>query len=404
MIGKYGMTVGGIALLGALTPCPARPLAIEVGVRAAPAVPVPVAAPLPQAAAPLLPPPTHGVYRANGPQERGFSVQVCRVGPWAEGAQYLAFLLPASWPAGRQRLEVDLAFVSPDVPGFRFEEAKGKYLRVFEGDRPVLTYNSGMMLVQGVPEDRGRSCYLHPLYGLDGEVLSGDFEPDHYHHRGVFWAWPRMKAGERGFSLWDLRGGQQRFEQWLGREAGPVCAVFGVRNGWYVGEERVAVETLWLRTWRTGQTGRAIDVQLTWEATSGPIEILGQVEKGYGGFNVRFGPRQDTVLTTPEGPQQDSNLLRFAWADLSARFGGAPETSGAAVLVDVGNPGFPNGWTLRNYGFLGVAWPGLEPYLLEPGKPLTVRYRLWAHRGDAQAGRVADAYTAFAHPPAVTVR
>ncbi|MFQ6132771.1 MAG: DUF6807 family protein, partial [Armatimonadota bacterium] len=288
-------------------------------------------------------------------------------------------------------------------PFLSLQEAEEKHLHISEGDQPALTYNFGMMLPEGVPEDRRRACYIHPLYGLDGEQISGDFERDHYHHRGVFWAWPRMEVGGRAFSLWDLRVAQQRFEKWLGREAGPVCAVFGVQNGWYMGGDRIAGETLWVRVWRAGDLGRAIDVHLTFAATDRPIEILGQTGKGYGGFNLRFGPREDTVLTSPEGRERDGNLKPLPWADLSARFEGADDVSGAAVFVDSRNPGFPNGWTLRHYGFLGVAWPGLEPYTLEPAKPLTVRYRLWVHRGDAEAGRVAEAYSVFAQPPTVTL-
>jgi sugar/nucleoside kinase (ribokinase family) len=36
-----------------------------------------------------------------------------------------------------------------------------------------------MVLPEGVPEDRRRSCYIHPIYGLDGQVLTDDFPKDH---------------------------------------------------------------------------------------------------------------------------------------------------------------------------------------------------------------------------------
>ena len=38
-----------------------------------------------------------------------------------------------------------------------------------------------------------RSNYIHPLYGVEGEMLTRDW-PDgaHPHHRGIFWAWPEV--------------------------------------------------------------------------------------------------------------------------------------------------------------------------------------------------------------------
>jgi hypothetical protein len=33
----------------------------------------------------------------------------------------------------------------------------------------------------------------------------------------------------------------------------------------------------------------------------------------------------------------------------------------------------------------------MEKYTLEPGKPVTLKYRLWIHRGDAAQGKVAEA-------------
>ena len=77
-------------------------------------------------------------------------------------------------------------------PGVRFADVNDKSLGLWEGDRPVLVYNHGVISRTNVPADRARSSYVHPLYGLEGEVLTDDFPVDHFHHRGLFWAWPRM--------------------------------------------------------------------------------------------------------------------------------------------------------------------------------------------------------------------
>ncbi len=285
---------------------------------------------------------------------------------------------------------------------FRFIETEDKFLTLYEKGKPVLVYNYGMIGHEGAPEQMTRSSYIHPLYGLDGEILSDDFPKDHYHHRGLYWAWPRIQVGEKEYDLWHLKGIEHRFEEWLHRESGPICALFGVRNGWYVGSKRVVEEKAEFAVFPEGKFGRAIDVRLRWKALDVPVTIIGQanLNKGYGGFNFRPAPRQDTKITTMGGFQEeDSNLNPFPWADFSARFGDREEMSGIAILVHKRNPGFPPGWCLRYYGFLGVAWPGLDTWTLKPDGPeLELNFRVWIHRGDVEDGKVMQAFRAYLNP------
>ena len=95
---------------------------------------------------------------------------------------FAAFSLAAATTGAERQLSK-----SASAP-FRFKEITDKSLGLFESDRPVLVYNHGVLSKAGVPADRNRSTYVHPLYGLDGEVLTDDFPKDHYHHRGLFWA------------------------------------------------------------------------------------------------------------------------------------------------------------------------------------------------------------------------
>jgi hypothetical protein len=283
---------------------------------------------------------------------------------------------------------------------FRFEESEGNLLKLFDGDQPVLWYNFGMMMKEGAPEKFRRSSYVHPIYGLDGEVLTDDFPKDHYHHRGLFWAWVRVEVDGKAYDPWAVSGMLTKFQKWLGRETGADFAAFGVENGWYVGEQKVVDEKVRLRVGRADGVGRAIDVELVLEAVGKPVPVGGTLDqsKGYGGFGLRFAPRQKPVVMTMSDGAQPGDVIRKVspWADYSAQFEGAKAVSGAAIFVDKGNPGFPNGWLLREYGYIGLTWPGLETYVLEPGKPLTLRYRVWVHRGDVKAGRVAEAYEVFA--------
>src|SRR5512134_3227813 len=174
---------------------------------------------------------------------------------------------------------------------FRFTNVSDKSLALYEGDRPVLVYNHGVLRRTGVPADRARSTYVHPLYGLEGEVLTDDFPKDHYHHRGLFWAWPHVKVGDKEYDIWMLKGIGHRFEKWLAREAGPAGAVLGVENGWYAGDRKVMQERVWLRVFPAAGGAQAVDVELVLTPQDQPIALTGAEGKSYGGLTLRFAPR-----------------------------------------------------------------------------------------------------------------
>ena len=266
--------------------------------------------------------------------------------------------------------------------GFAFVEMDGKSLQLLERGRPVFVYNHGVMSREGVPADRNSSSYLHPIYGLDGEVLTDDFPKDHYHHRGLFWAWPHVKVGEAHHDLWMLQGIGHRFEKWLAREATPRSALLGVENGWYVGEKKVMSERVRLRTHPADAKGRFIDIEFAWTVGDQPITLQGAEGKSYGGLTLRFAPRTNTVITTPlgDGPK-DLPIAKLPWADLSAQFAGRKEFSGAAILVARDHPDYPPEWLTRHYGVLCLGWPGVAAQTFKPGESIQCRYRLWIHRG-----------------------
>jgi len=267
---------------------------------------------------------------------------------------------------------------------------------LFEGDRPVFVYNHGMIQKSGVSADRARSTYVHPVYGLDGEVLTDDFPKDHLGHRGLFWGWPHVNIGTNHYDLWDLRGIEQRFERWLARDAGADGARLGILNYWYVGERKVVQEQVWLRASPSSKDERVLDVELTLVPIGEPLTLRGAEGKSYGGFTFRFAPRTNTIITTPLG-QGDKDLMitRLPWADFSARFAGHAEHSGAGIFVAPDHPDFQPEWMTRHYGLLCVGWPGVKPKTFQPGETIRCRYRLWIHRGVASADRISRAYRAY---------
>ena len=279
---------------------------------------------------------------------------------------------------------------------FRLADVDDKSLGLWEGDKPVLVYNHEVIRKPGVPADRARSTYIHPLYGLDGEVLADDFPRDHYHHRGLFWAWPHVTIGQQHFDLWMLKGIEQKFERWLARENTATNAVLGVENGWYVGDRKVMQERLWLRVLPAGADGRVIDLDFTWTPVDEPITLAGAEGKSYGGLTLRFAPGTNTVITVPVGtPSRDLAMTNLPWADLTRAWTREKTTSGAAILVHPTHPDFPPQWLTRHYGVLCLGWPGVKAETFQPGAPIRCRYRVWIHRGTPSVAALESAFQSY---------
>jgi hypothetical protein len=271
-------------------------------------------------------------------------------------------------------------------------------LTVLDGTTTVLCYRFGDQLREGVDPKYTRSCYIHPLYSLDGQPLTDDFPKDHLHHRGVFWTWPVVEARGQKSQTWmphdpPLR---QRFVRWLKRGIEQNAAVFSSENAWVLGDkEKIARERVTVHVYPVVRNSRAIDVDLELEAVGGPLKLQGTPEgkKGYGGFCLRTAPLLKGVdLMTSDGQRmKDVVNERHPWVDLSN------ESGGVAIFVPPDHPDFPPPWLVRSSytGFLNPEWPGLPSVELKPGEPRRLSYRIYIHRGNAETGRVREAYEAY---------
>jgi methane monooxygenase PmoA-like len=292
---------------------------------------------------------------------------------------------------------------------FRFEAAGDSSLGLWEGDKPVLVYNYGPIAPSDVPNARARACYFHPVYGLDGEVLTDDFPKDHVYHRGMYWAWPHIKIGDQEYDLWSDRGElRQVFRRWLAKEAGAAGARLAVENGWFVGDKQLVREQVQIDVHPVTNNHRAVDLTLSWTPIDQPLTLRGAEGKSYGGFNFRFGPRTKTVVTVPEKTvlpdgvtaaagrlSGDLVVTQLPWADFVGDFERAAGISGAAVFVAPLHPDYPPTWMVRHYGLVSVGWPGVEPRTIPVGESINCRYRIWIHRGAPSAAEIQKEYDAF---------
>ena len=298
------------------------------------------------------------------------------------------------------------------------------------------------------------SDYIHPLFGLDGEVLT-DLRPrDHIHHRGVFWPWVRHEKDGRSLGDWWHPMQITLLPVSLASTDGPVFVSITAEHDWIshtIPEKPLPFvrERVVMRAFPATSQGRPIDVDVMLTALVDGVSIGGTLElkKGYGGMSIRFAPAtQPQIVADGQSLMKDANHLRAKWVDWSgvmtgssaasrpagrrsaasqtngpntprqkgtgtsrrAVFDGATEDrlgaspllpksrSGTAILIHPSHPDFPPEWITRMYGVIGMAYPGLDMLPLPKDKPLRMRYRLWVHRGTAEEAGVADAYRAYA--------
>ena len=295
----------------------------------------------------------------------------------------------------------------------RFEEISEQSIRLSEGADPVWVYNFGPITRSDLPETekrRARSCYIHPLYGLRGEILTDDFPEDHYHHHGVFWTWPHVGIHQpdgqvKHYSSWDgMDDLKQKFVQWKGRTTDQTSATLYVENGWFLGDEKVMIENVTIRTFpkkeEANQATRAIDLEFLWIPMDKPITLRGAEEKSYGGLTIRFRPQTNkpgeekiTTITVPEGVAEgDLPEKPLPWADLTSRFGTGEHRSGATIFIPPSHPDFPPTWLTRYYGPLCVGWPGVQGKTFQPKEEIRLSYRLWIHESEVNVEQIRKAY------------
>jgi hypothetical protein len=159
-------------------------------------------------------------------------------------------------------------------------------------------------------------------------------------------------------------------------------------------------------TFRGDSERRIVDCEFTITANHGPVK-MGDTKEGT--FAIRVAPE----LTEPKVHMLNSNGLvgekeiwgkRADWVDYSGVVSG--EKLGIAIFDNPQNLRHPSTWHARGYGLFSVNPFGesyfyRDPkrdgsYTIEPGKSLTLRYRVLIHHGDASSAHVAEAYKAYA--------
>lgn len=279
-------------------------------------------------------------------------------------------------------------------------------LHVLESGRRIMTYHVGPRPGSDPKAPGSRRPFFHPVNGPDGTSLTEFGKPhdptgSHAHHYGLWIA--HMDVGGRNF--WSEKGGVIAHDALELLEDGPVYCRIVQRTRWMAGGEDVLKGRRSWTVWRETGGFRLVDLDLRVEPAGKEPVPLGKTTFGF--LAVRVAQSMTVFdgageIRNARGAVNENGVHRSnaGWLDQSG-----PVSEGAwggiAVLDHPDNPHHPTGWHCRNDGWAGAAFNKDAAAVLEPGKPLRLRYRLVLHRGDASS--IPARYAAYAARPRVEV-
>jgi hypothetical protein len=260
-----------------------------------------------------------------------------------------------------------------------------------EGKDSILSYQIVAKSFNGTYK---RSNYIHPLYTLDGQILTEDFPLDHLHHRGVFWAWHQLYIGNKRLgNAWEIKDFSWEIKSVVEIknliEARAIKAqILWKSNQWLDdngNEKAVVKEIIKIKVYKKNTDYRKIDISISMIALEPNVRIGGSKnEKGYGGFSTRIRLTKDIRFSSSEGIVEPNKLPVKAngWMDISGSFGKNGTQAGLSILCHPSNPEPSNYWILRSKKSMQNAvypFPGATTVSLSLKEPTILRYCLIIH-------------------------
>lgn len=268
-----------------------------------------------------------------------------------------------------------------------------------ESDKKVFFYQRATKSQDG---KYPRANYLHPLYDLDGAVITDDFPKDHPHHRGIFWTWHNFQLNGQPIGdpwtctdvVWDVVNLAEVDER--NRDTITLMADVVWKSPLKKDEAGRLIpllkETTLIRVHKAARDTRKIDFEIRLRALVDGLKLGGSKDdKGYSGFSTRIKLPNDLQFVGHNGAVEPNRLAVDGgrWLDFSGSLNNTGKTTGLAILQHPTLPNFPQKWILRRKTSMqNPQWPGNKPVVVPTDKPIVLRHRLVLHRGDARDARI----------------
>ena len=267
-----------------------------------------------------------------------------------------------------------------------------------EGGLLFTENNENVLFYQVEPKNKNgeyeRCNYIHPLWGVDGTVITEDFPADHLHHRGVFWAWHQLWIGDQQIGdPWALIDFEQNVSKvdFVNRKNGVGVLKTEVEwksDKWIKQGKKVPYlkENTTITIHQKKDNYRIIDFEISLLALEENLKIGGsENEKGYSGFSVRMSLPEDVTFSGPAGEvtPETNSVKSNGYVNISGSLLDGNKNGGVVIIDNPDNPGYPQSWILRKQRSMqNPAYPGRHAVSVSTTKPLVLKYSLLVYSGE----------------------
>ncbi|MDR1496955.1 MAG: PmoA family protein [Puniceicoccales bacterium] len=267
---------------------------------------------------------------------------------------------------------------------------------ISEGATPVLRYNyATVALPEGYYKSLhksnrryavARSNYIHPLYDLEGKEITADWNRDHPHHRGIYWAWPEVICKSSAGKPTDLHALQEIFARPTGKletiQNADGSLSLTAENLWFwKNKEAVVTELVKITVFPRSANERKINLEFHFTALQHGVTIARRQTKHYGGLNIRMAklPKWKSFSF----PAKKTAAPAPAWTGASWERAGTNTRSEFVVFENAANPDYPGDFiTYPNLNWFQPTFPAHgKRFPLKKDETLVLRYQLWINNG-----------------------
>lgn len=293
------------------------------------------------------------------------------------------------------RLLITIVLLLPPVANLWAQQFSYKKnadgFEISENNKPVLFFQTTPKSVNGKYE---RAGYVHPLYDLNGNVLTEDMPEDHPYHRGIFWAWHQVIVGGKNVADGWTSDGIKFVPGKTQVTKSDKNIILSSQLTWVVNDSgrapvNIVNEISRINILKATGNYRIMDFSILLKPLVDDLKLGGSDDiKGYGGFCLRIKLPESIQFIS--GDQQvtpkETAVAAGPWMDFSTN------QSGIAVF------GYRTGsgeWILRKEKSMqNVPYPGRAPVAI-PEEGLHLTYRIVVHDKNLSTREIEKLYQEY---------
>jgi hypothetical protein len=269
-----------------------------------------------------------------------------------------------------------------DTQNFSIKKSK-EGVEISERNMPVFFFQSASKTVDG---KYSRAGFVHPLYDLEGHVISDDAPKDHPYHRGVFWAWHQVIVN--GKNIADGWMSDNLTYKPLGTDVKTTdqAAVLSSQMIWNSRLNNkvtpIAKQQTTITVFPSTEHYRVMDFNIVLKPLVKELKLGGSDDpKGYGGFSVRLKLPKDIAFSS-QGKQvtpEETPVNAGPWMDITGSFQGDSLSKNGITIFGYREDNKNNPWILRSVTSMqNVPFPGRTAAIV-PKEGWKLNYRIVVH-------------------------